>query len=286
MAAPNVLPRIGTLEPEGARSAIREVFLRHVIGGKGLSRGPGFASLVRAATPDAVLSGVEVLADGAPAHGVPPLGDVLVVDVGGATTDVYSVITPEGRGRDAAQGGRGPAVEVTHRRGRPRACAGGPPRPCGPRLPRGCWTVTTRAGSRPWPRRPGRRPGPAAPRPEEDVADDLGSPGWPSPWLCGGTRGHRPPPRAGKDLRRVVAVVGSGGVLRHAAGPVRGRVLSPATGDHAGGWRVPHDPVAGCRPAVCALCGGVAGPGPPACRGGARTRTPPIGETDAMRTRR
>ena len=96
VAAANVLPRIGTLEPEGARSAIREVFLRHVIGGKGLSRGPRFASLVRAATPDAVLSGVEVLADGAPDHGVPALGDVLVVDVGGATTDVYSVITPHG----------------------------------------------------------------------------------------------------------------------------------------------------------------------------------------------
>ena len=48
-----------------ARMAIREVFIRHVIGGKGLSRGPDFRRLVRAATPDAVLAGVEVLADGA-----------------------------------------------------------------------------------------------------------------------------------------------------------------------------------------------------------------------------
>ena len=85
----NVLPRIGAVAPEGARAAIREVFLRHVIGGKGLSRGRGFAELVRAATPDAVLRGVELLAE---VRGE----DVLVVDVGGATTDVYSVITPQG----------------------------------------------------------------------------------------------------------------------------------------------------------------------------------------------
>ncbi len=89
----NVLPRIGEVAPEDARAAIREVFLEHVIGGKGLSRGRGFSGLVRAATPDAVLRGVEVLAD---VRGE----DVLVVDVGGATTDVYSVITPQGE--DAA----------------------------------------------------------------------------------------------------------------------------------------------------------------------------------------
>jgi hypothetical protein len=80
---PNVLPEIGRLCPGPARAAIREVFLRHVIGGKRLSRGPRFAGLVRAATPDAVLTAVERLAG---AH------DLLVVDVGGATTDVYSVL--------------------------------------------------------------------------------------------------------------------------------------------------------------------------------------------------
>ncbi|MEU4638021.1 glutamate mutase L, partial [Micromonospora chalcea] len=88
--ADNVLPRIGVLEPASARAAIREVFLRHVIGGKKLSRGTRFARLVRAATPDAVLTGVEVLAGTLG-------GDLAVVDVGGATTDVYSVLTPDER---------------------------------------------------------------------------------------------------------------------------------------------------------------------------------------------
>ncbi|HEX7745696.1 MAG TPA: glutamate mutase L, partial [Micromonosporaceae bacterium] len=87
-ATDNVLPRIGVLRPQPARAAIREVFLRHVIGGKHLSRGGRFAGLVRAATPDAVLTGVEVLADGSGS-------DLAVVDIGGATTDVYSVLTPD-----------------------------------------------------------------------------------------------------------------------------------------------------------------------------------------------
>lgn len=86
VATDNVLPDIGELAPEPARAAIREVFLAHVIGGKGLSRGPRFRRLVSTVTPDAVLSGVAVLA-------AQEEGAVLVVDVGGATTDVYSAVS-------------------------------------------------------------------------------------------------------------------------------------------------------------------------------------------------
>jgi uncharacterized protein (TIGR01319 family) len=82
----NVVPRIGVLEPEPARRAIREMFLARVIGGKQLSRRADFTSMVRGATPDLVLTGVEVLAAEFGADGV------VVVDVGGATTDVHSVV--------------------------------------------------------------------------------------------------------------------------------------------------------------------------------------------------
>ena len=102
-AAGNVLPDIGRLAPESARTAIREVFLRHVIGGSRLSRGPRLAALVRAATPEAVLTAVELLADSA----IPAGADLLVVDVGGATTDVYSALVPEqdaGGGYDEVAG--------------------------------------------------------------------------------------------------------------------------------------------------------------------------------------
>jgi uncharacterized protein (TIGR01319 family) len=105
----NVLPDIGRLEPEPARAAIRSVFLEHVIGGSRLSQDPRLREWVRAVTPDAVLEGVTVLAElrsGAPVPGV------VVVDVGGATTDVYCV-----PGADAEQATLGrEAVGVPARR--------------------------------------------------------------------------------------------------------------------------------------------------------------------------
>lgn len=80
----NVVPEIGVFTPDPARACVREMFLRHVIGGKGLSRSREFATMVRGATPDVVLAGVQTVADGN--H------DVVVVDIGGATTDVHSVV--------------------------------------------------------------------------------------------------------------------------------------------------------------------------------------------------
>jgi len=89
--AENVLPDIGRLAPESARTAIRAVFLEHVIGGDRLSTDPRLRSWVRAVTPDAVLEGVTVLAR-TPA---PEQVSVVVLDVGGATTDVYCVPDPD-----------------------------------------------------------------------------------------------------------------------------------------------------------------------------------------------
>ncbi len=89
--ADNVVPRIGVLAPGSARAAIREMFLRHVIGGKHLSSRADFTAMVRGATPDVVLTAVELLAHGLDAEH-PGAGDVGVDDVGGATTDVHSVV--------------------------------------------------------------------------------------------------------------------------------------------------------------------------------------------------
>jgi uncharacterized protein (TIGR01319 family) len=90
--ADNVLPDIGRLAPESARTAIRKVFLDHVIGGARLSADPRLRRWVRAVTPDAVLEGVSVLAGLRSAAAVP---GVVVLDVGGATTDVYCVPDPD-----------------------------------------------------------------------------------------------------------------------------------------------------------------------------------------------
>lgn len=83
----NVMPQIGVLHPAPAREAVRSMFLRHVIGGKQLSRDPRFGAMLIGATPDVVLKGMELLAAD-PTLG----GDLVLVDVGGATTDVYSVV--------------------------------------------------------------------------------------------------------------------------------------------------------------------------------------------------
>ena len=89
--ADNVLPDIGRLAPESARTAIREVFLEHVIGGDRLSTDPRLRRWVRAVTPDAVLEGVAAVARELARERV----SVVAVDVGGATTDVYCVPDPD-----------------------------------------------------------------------------------------------------------------------------------------------------------------------------------------------
>lgn len=86
--AANVMPELGRLEIESARAGISAAFLDHVIGGKGLSAGPKFARMVRMPTPEAVLAATRLLSRGPGGSG--GAGDVIVVDVGGATTDVHS----------------------------------------------------------------------------------------------------------------------------------------------------------------------------------------------------
>lgn len=86
--AANVMPRLGVLEIESARAAIGAAFLDHVIGGKGLSASPEFARMVAMPTPEAVLTATRLLSRGPGGRG--GAGDTIVVDVGGATTDVHS----------------------------------------------------------------------------------------------------------------------------------------------------------------------------------------------------
>jgi uncharacterized protein (TIGR01319 family) len=88
VVAENVMPRLGEIEIDAAREAILRAFLDHVIGGKGLSASPDFERMVRMPTPEAVLGATRLLAHGTEA--VAGVGDVIVVDVGGATTDVHS----------------------------------------------------------------------------------------------------------------------------------------------------------------------------------------------------
>ncbi len=86
--AANVMPELGKLEIESAREAILRVFLERVIGGKGLSASREFQRMVKMPTPEAALEATRLLARGT--SGQPGVGDLMVVDIGGATTDVHS----------------------------------------------------------------------------------------------------------------------------------------------------------------------------------------------------
>ena len=238
VVADNVVPRIGVLRPGSARAAIREIFLSHVIGGKELSSrdaGRAFPAMVRGATPDVVLSGVEVLASVA--------GDVVVVDVGGATTDVHSVVeldpedaglardvvaaTPQTRTVEGDLGMRWSALSTVESAGLPELAAAAAARVDDPAY------LPATDGDR-----------------DDDEAIARAAVGLALRRHAGRSKvvvgpGGRLVERSGVDLRQVDLVVASGGVLRHGRDGVAARVLIDAVGPDAGqdgGWQLPERP--------------------------------------------
>ena len=271
----NVVPRIGVLEPAPARHAIRQMFLAHVIGGKHLSRRAEFTAIVRGATPDLVLAGVEVLATqsgGDPSSGRGARG-VVVVDIGGATTDVHSVVpldpedaglsrevvasTPVTRTVEGDLGMRWSA-QTTWEAGREAGLEGG-------------WAAQDLHAAVRRAADPSFLPSSGREQAEDEQIALLAA------VIAlrrhvGRSRvvvepGGRVLERTGKDLREVGLLVGSGGALRHAAGPGAHRVLTALTGVSPEGWQQPERPrvvvdrdyvlaavglLAECRPAAAA----------------------------------
>jgi uncharacterized protein (TIGR01319 family) len=217
VATENVLPRIGVLNPGPARAAIREVFLRHVIGGKRLSRGRRFASLVRGATPDVVLTAVELLGDLVGA-------DLLVVDVGGATTDVYSAREPTDSTDVAGTIWRGRTVEgdLGLRWSAPSVLAAA--------VAERLLTADEAAALEPEAALRANRP---AMVPDTDKQRHVDM----TLARLAATIAVRRHARGAMDLRQVRLFVGSGGVLRHG---IDAGLLANVLNDHAGGWALPR----------------------------------------------
>jgi uncharacterized protein (TIGR01319 family) len=93
----NVLPELDQLKVEPVRAVIREAFVRHIVEAKGLDRAMGMVHDIIMPTPAAVMDAAQLLAVGTPDE--PGWGDLMVVDVGGATPDVHSVSSaPPGEG--------------------------------------------------------------------------------------------------------------------------------------------------------------------------------------------
>lgn len=87
--AENVMPVLNKLNVEPAREAIREVFMEKIVEAKGMKSAEIFTSGILMPTPAAVLKAAEILSLGSDSE--KGIGDLIVVDIGGATTDIHSI---------------------------------------------------------------------------------------------------------------------------------------------------------------------------------------------------
>ena len=85
----NVMPQFNQLNIEPARDAIRQLFIARIIEAKGLNRLQAMSPHKIIPTPLAVLQACELLSRGTAERA--GWGDLMAVDIGGATTDVYSM---------------------------------------------------------------------------------------------------------------------------------------------------------------------------------------------------
>jgi len=86
---PNVMPSYGILEVDECREQIRTLFLNHIVKAKGLSKLTSTIEEIVLPTPYSVLEALTLLSKGTKHES--GLGDLMAIDIGGATTDVYSI---------------------------------------------------------------------------------------------------------------------------------------------------------------------------------------------------
>ncbi|MDO5037024.1 MAG: GlmL-related ornithine degradation protein [Tissierellia bacterium] len=111
----NVYPQIDKLNIEPTRAIIQDVFERHIIHAPGMERIDELVTGSIMPTPGAVLQASQVLYE--------DIGDLMTIDVGGATTDVHSVadssdevarvlISPEPKAKRSVEGDLGLYVSM------------------------------------------------------------------------------------------------------------------------------------------------------------------------------
>ena len=85
----NVMPRLNEIHVDSVREEIRSLFMSNIIKSKGMDVAMEFIDGILMPTPLAVMKAAEVLARGTNKY--KGLGDLMIVDIGGATTDVHSL---------------------------------------------------------------------------------------------------------------------------------------------------------------------------------------------------
>lgn len=85
----NVMPKLNQINVFPARETIRSIFMKQIIHAKGMKNVEKNISEILMPTPASVLLAAETLSLGT--EDEKGLGDLVVVDIGGATTDVHSI---------------------------------------------------------------------------------------------------------------------------------------------------------------------------------------------------
>ena len=85
----NVMPEIGVLDVTHCNKEIRELFMKRIIEAKGIAKAKAIIKDVIMPTPSAVLEAAKLIAGGCGDEA--GFGEVIVIDPGGATTDVHSI---------------------------------------------------------------------------------------------------------------------------------------------------------------------------------------------------
>ena len=85
----NVLPDLGSVNEEPAKSEIRDIFIEHIVKAKGLENARKYVDADILPTPMISLRAAELLAGGTRLES--GLGELVVVEIGGATTNIHSV---------------------------------------------------------------------------------------------------------------------------------------------------------------------------------------------------
>ncbi len=85
----NVMPKLKKLNVAPAKDVIRRIFITKIIEGKGIKKAEEKIGEIIMPTPEAVLQAAELLSKGH--EEVEGYGDMMVIDIGGATTDVHTI---------------------------------------------------------------------------------------------------------------------------------------------------------------------------------------------------
>lgn len=85
----NVMPELNTLNLDPVKDKIRDIFLNNIIKAKGLSKTKELIHDILIPTPVAMMEAMKLFSQGTVKNA--GLGDLMAVDLGGATTDVYSM---------------------------------------------------------------------------------------------------------------------------------------------------------------------------------------------------